>query len=86
MEESQKHYAEQETSGKKWVYTVRFHLYEILEEIKLIYGDRKPISDWQAVKGNDGHPRMMEMFDILFIMVVTRIPIFVKMHLSVHLK
>lgn len=45
MEESQKHYAEQETSGKKRVYTVRFHLYEILEEIKLIYGDRKPISD-----------------------------------------
>lgn len=86
MAESQKHYADQETSGKKRVYTVRFHLYESLEEINLIYSDRKPISDCQAAKGNDGLSGMTEMFNILTIMVVTQIPMFVQMNLSVHLK
>lgn len=48
MDKSQKHSTEQENPDlkkKKRVHTVRFHLYEILEEIKLIYSDRKQISD-----------------------------------------
>lgn len=76
--------SEREARHTNKAYFVWFHLYEVEEQKKLMYGDRirRAIT---SGKESEGAFWSLETFYVLFWMMVTQARTYVKIHHAVHL-